>query len=130
MLTLSQAQKMTEKAVAKAEELGIAITVTIVDAHGVLLSAQRMEKALPISPEFAFAKAYTSAVLRMPTADIGAYATPGKPYYGVTSAFAGKLMVIAGGIPIIENNTVIGAIGVGGSADVAQDVACAQAAIA
>ena len=129
MLTLDQAQKMAAKALEKAKDLGIEITVCVVDDDGTLLTSQRMENAFPISPEFAMAKAYTSAVLKMPSGDVGKYATPGQPYYGITSAFGGKLMVIAGGLPIVENGITIGAIGVGGSPDPGQDLICAQAAL-
>ena len=129
MLTLDQAQKMATKALEKAKNLGIEITVCVVDDDGTLLTSQRMENAFPISPEFAMAKAYTSAVLKMPSGDVGKYATPGQPYYGITSAFGGKLMVIAGGLPIVENGITIGAIGVGGSPDPGQDLICAQAAL-
>ena len=36
---------------------------------------------------------------------------------------------MAGGIPVLEGNTVVGAIGVGGSYDVNQDVMCAEAGV-
>ena len=129
MITLTQAQTILAAAVQKAEALGTQITATVVDAYGVIVATVRMDGALVVSPKYAQAKAYTAATLRLPTATIAQYATPGKPYYGTTSAFEGEMMVIAGGIPIMENNIVIGAIGVGGSADVDQDVACAQAGI-
>lgn len=118
---------MIDAAIKKAEDLKEKITVVVTDSYGVMIAAQKMDGALVISPKFAQAKAYTSAVIGLSTADIGKYASPGQPFYGTTSAFEGEMMVIAGGIPIIENGKTMGAIGVGGSHDVNKDVICAQA---
>ena len=85
--------------------------------------------ALTISPKFAIAKAYTSGTLGMPTADMAAYAVPGKPYYNMNALFGGELTTIAGGVPIKMGGKLVGGIGVGGSADVAQDAECAVAAV-
>ncbi|KKR88086.1 MAG: hypothetical protein UU34_C0001G0083 [Candidatus Curtissbacteria bacterium GW2011_GWA1_41_11] len=128
MISLDSAQKAIEKAVTKAQDLGITVTVTVVDDHGTLIAASKMDGALNISPKYSYAKAFTSANLGLPTADIAGYAIEGKPYFGTTSAFGGELMVIAGGLPVKKGGKVIGAVGVGGSADVNQDVECAKAA--
>lgn len=129
MITLDKALKAIDGAIKQAEDLKEKVTVTVVDKYGVMVASQKMDGALVISPKFAMAKAYTSAVLCLATADIAKYATPGQPYYGTTSAFEGELMVIPGGIPIVDRGEVVGAIGVGGSHDVGKDVACAQAGL-
>lgn len=129
MLTLSDARKAVEAAIVKAGELDVTITISVVDEHGAPILTERMDGALNISPEFSTTKAYTSAVLGLSTEDIAQYSGEGKPYYGVTSAFGGKIMVIAGGLPVKKNGKTIGGIGVGGSYDVAHDVECAAAAL-
>ena len=88
----------------------------------------RMEDAFVISPDFAQTKAFTAATLKMPTSGLLEYATTNKPYFGVNTLFGGKLTAIAGGISVKEMDVVIGAVGVGGSADPSQDEACAKAA--
>ena len=100
----------------------------IVDGHGSLIALSRMDGALHISPRFAVTKAFTAANLRLPTEDLGSYAGEGKPYFGLNTLFGGELTPMAGGLPISQNGMVIGAVGVGGSTDVKQDVACAQEA--
>lgn len=129
LLDFSKAKKAIEAAEAKAKELGIAVSIAIVDEYGDLVAFSRMEGAIKISPKFALAKAYTAGTIGMATADMAPYATPGKPYYGMDALFGGELTTIAGGLPIKEDNKLTGGIGVGGSADVGQDVECAKAAL-
>ncbi|SRR5258708_677375 len=129
MITLAKAKEALEASESKAKELGITVSTAIVDEHGVLLAFSRMDGALNISPRFSQAKAHTAAALGMASADVAEYAEEGKPFMGVNTFFAGDWMVIAGGLPVKSNGKVTGAVGVGGSMDVKQDVECAQEAI-
>lgn len=88
-----------------------------------------MDGAINISPQFSVAKAYTAATVGIASGDIAGYAAEGKPYFGIESAMGGKLTVIAGGVPVMSGGRVVGAVGVGGSQDVSQDVECAKAAV-
>jgi len=126
MLTLEIAQKIVNRTLDRARELQISVSVAVVDTHGTLVAFSRMDGALTISPKFATTKAFTAATLRMPTDGIAPYAESGKPYAGLHAIFGGELTTIAGGVPIVINGIVVGAIGVGGSADVSQDLACAK----
>lgn len=129
MITLTQAQELATKVIRKAVELQQNVSVAIVDKHGDLVYLAKMDDSLIISPQFAQAKARTSALLGLATSQISAYAQPGKPYFGITDAFGGELMIIAGGVPISKEKTVIGGIGVGGSYDVTIDEQIAQSAL-
>ena len=129
MISLDSARRAAEASTKKAEQLGIKITVVVVDEHGLPVCVNRMEGAFPVSPKFAQAKAYTAATLGVGSGDIAQYAGEGQPYFGVTDAFGGKLMVIAGGLPVKKGGKVVGGVGVGGSMDVSQDVECAKAAV-
>lgn len=123
------AKSAVDKAIAKAGELGVAISVAVVDQYGDLVAFGRMKGALKISPRFAIAKAFTSGTLGMGTQDMAGFVVEGKPYFGLTSLFGGELTTIAGGVPIKKGETLVGGIGVGGSTDVNQDLECAKAAL-
>lgn len=125
----SKARKAIEASEAKAKEFGIAVSTAIVDEYGDLVAFSRMPGAIKISPKFALAKAYTAGTIGMATADMAPYAVEGKPYYGMDALFGGELTTIAGGLPIKAGDKLVGGVGVGGSADVSQDVECAKAGL-
>lgn len=129
MLSLVKAKKAIEAAELKAKELNIAISTVIVDEHGAIIIVSRMDNSIPISPKFAYTKAFTSAVLGLSTGDIAPYAVPEKPYFGINSIFGGELTTIAGGLPVKIDNKLVGGVGVGGSMSTVQDIACAQEAV-
>ena len=128
MITLKKALEAINASEKKAKELDIAVTTVIVDEHGSLIALSRMDGALHISPRFAATKAFTAANLRLPTGDLGKFTGEEKPYFGLNTLFGGELTPMAGGLPIRKDETVIGAVGVGGSTDVKQDVECAEEA--
>jgi len=129
LLTLEKAKKALEAAEKKAAELNIKVSVVIVDESGVIIAIHRMDGAVSVSPMFATAKAYTSGTLGLPTGEIAKYAGPDKPYYGVSDLDGGKLTTVTGGLPIVIAGKLSGGIGVGGSYDVTEDLACAQAGV-
>jgi uncharacterized protein GlcG (DUF336 family) len=129
MISLDKAVEALRASEKKAEELGTTVSTAIVDDYGILIAFSHMDGALHISPRFSQAKAFTSASLGLPSGDVAAYAAEGKPYFSINTSFGGELMVIPGGLPVKHNGKVIGAVGVGGSLDVNQDVECAKAAV-
>jgi uncharacterized protein GlcG (DUF336 family) len=57
-------------------------------------------------------------------------AQPGGELFGLQANGRGRYVMFGGGLPVTDvEGTVIGAVGVSGAA-VAEDVACAQAAVA
>ena len=72
--------------------------------------------------------AFTAAAARKATHEYGSASQPGAPAYGINAAIGGRLMVVAGGLPVIWQGEVVGGIGVS-SGTPAQDQAVAQAGI-
>jgi len=128
MIKADLANKAMAAVEAKAREMNLSLTMAVVDEYGGLVFLKRMDGALVVSPDFARAKAYTSAVLMAPTAQIAQMVGEGKPYHGLTDLKGGDFTVIAGGIPVKADGRVVGAVGVGGSPDPAQDEVCAKEA--
>lgn len=129
MITLKRAKEALEASERKAKELGIAVTTVVVDEHGSIVAVERMDGAIPISPRFAYAKAFTSANLGMPTDAIEQYAAENKPYFSVNTLFGGELTTIAGGLPVTMDGKIVGGVGVGGSTDTKQDLDCAKESV-
>jgi hypothetical protein len=87
-----------------------------------------MDGALPASSEIAVSKAYTAAVLRMATHEVGELAQPGGILYGIQHTHNGKIILFGGGFPLLLDGEVVGAIGIsGGSVD--EDIRVAQPAV-
>jgi uncharacterized protein GlcG (DUF336 family) len=107
------AQKMVDKAVAKAREIGVSENVAILDDGGNLKAFGRMDGAPIPTIEMAQNKAYT-ALLGVSTQEFFNF------IHGDPSLLAGvptlaRMAAWGGGFPIKVNGEVIGAIGVSGA---------------
>ena len=110
-----------------AQKLGIAINVAITDSSGVLAGFLRMPGAFLHSIDIAIDKAYTSASFGFPTSQ-WLNILEGDPALKAGLPLRPRLVIFGGGLPIVENGTRIGGIGVsGGSAE--QDEECARAGL-
>ncbi len=123
-LTLERAKAVVEAALRKAEEIGVAMNIAIVDAGNNLVAFARMDRAWLGSIDIAQGKAFTARAFDMETKALGKMAQPGEPLFGIHASNNGKIIIFAGGIPLKDGDTVVGAIGVsGGTVDQDQEVA-------
>ena len=113
-ITAEKIQAGLQAALKKAKELNSPSSIAIVDEGRNLLGFVRMENALLASIEISQAKAYTSRSLNMKTGDVIALVQPGGPLYGMENSHRQPLVVFAGGVPIMHQGKVIGAVGVAG----------------
>lgn len=127
-LDIEDARILIAGAAEKSREIGVPMCIAITDESGQLIAFERMDGGKVTSTTIAIDKAFTAAGAKRATHDYGAVSQPGKPAYGINSAIGGRLMVVGGGLPVIVDGEVVGAIGISsGTPD--QDLACAQAGI-
>lgn len=116
-LTLEAAEKIITEATRYAKENNSpGGSIAVVDAGGNLLSFRRLNGSFPASAEVAIEKARTAAAFRAPS----------KKFEDSINQNRAALITVGhnflqGGIPIIYNGEVIGAIGVSGAASAQQD---------
>ncbi len=101
------------------------VDMAVVDDAGNLLAYARMDRCL--RPTFALRKAYTSAVRGMDTA---AFAEQLKAQGRSLESFGDpQLIALAGGVVVLHEGAVVGAIGVGGLPSGLDDEAIAKAGL-
>jgi glc operon protein GlcG len=122
-LTSEGALKLLHAAVAKAAEMKVPQCISIVDAGGHLLAFARMDGAFVQSIDTSLMKAMTAASYGVPTGDVEAGID-----LKLAIATQGKRINLPGGLPVIVDGHVIGAIGVG-SGTGEQDKQVANAAL-
>jgi uncharacterized protein GlcG (DUF336 family) len=123
-LTLAGAQTILQAGIAKAEEMGVPQCLTVVDAGGNTVAFARMDGARFLSERSSKAKAVTATSSGTRTGGIRAEAE-----LKLALATGGSMTNLNGGLPIVVDGEVIGAVGVG-SGTGQQDVEVAEAAIA
>lgn len=123
-LTHEGALKILRAAIAKATEMKQPQCISITDDGGHLLAFVRMDGAKVLSIDSSLKKAMTAASSRTPSGQTNPAAE-----IKLALATGGKLTNLLGGLPIVVDGHVIGAIGVG-SGTGEQDLEVAKAATA
>lgn len=127
-ITLSEAQKVLEAALRKAEEISSPSSIAIMDEGRELLAFARQPDALLASIEISISKAYTARSMNMNTGDIGPMTQPGQPLFGLENTHQRALVTFAGGRPLRVGDEIVGAVGVaGGTVDQDDEIAAAAA---
>ncbi len=107
-MNLRKAEAIIESAIKAAEEIGIKVSVAVVDENGFLVALHRMDGAPSPTPDMARDKAWTAASFGMPTEETRVFGTIN------TSNWNDRATQVPGGIPIKENGKIVGGIGVAG----------------
>lgn len=125
-ITYEQARLAADAALRKADELGVAMSVAVLDAGSNLVRFARQDGAILATIDVAVAKANTAVSLQMATCDVHGLTEPGQPLFGLGAIKGGTYVTWGGGRPISVGNGVIGAIGAsGGTAEQDDEVALA-----
>ena len=110
-ITIDQAKQVMAAAEDKAKQHNWPVAISIVDTHGVLVMFQRLENTQIGSVDLSLEKAKTSALFRRTTKSYEDGLEAGGRGLRVLKHPA---MIIEGGVPILKEGKVIGAIGVSG----------------
>lgn len=124
-LTLDGAKAMVAAAEAEGTKNGWNVSIAIVDAAGGLVVFHRLENTQPASDMIAIGKARTAARFKRPSKMLEESVANGR----LALLAVSDALPMQGGLPIVVDEHVIGAIGVSG-VTAAQDEQVAQAGLA
>lgn len=124
VLTLDGAKALAAAAVAEATKLAApGGAIAIVDDGGHLLYLERLDNTFAMAAPVAEGKARTAALFRRPTKGLEDAIVSGR-----TTLLNVADTPLQGGVPIVVDGVVVGAIGVSGAASADQDRMIAEAA--
>ena len=126
-VTLEEGVKLCEDAIAKAKELGIKISVSVVDSGTNLVTMQKMEGTIILGIEGSRGKAVASVIFGQPSGELVAR-SESPTMKALTIQMNGRFIMGQGAVPIFRNGEVIGACGVGGGT-AEEDEICSRAAV-
>jgi glc operon protein GlcG len=132
-LTLEGARVIIAAAARQAAAMNLKVNIAVVDDGGHLLSFDRMDDARPASGYTAITKATAAATFRQATGPLPAGTANPDPLLNLSlqlaaQASGGKVTTLNGGVPVVVDEQVIGAVGVGGGSG-EQDATVARAGI-
>jgi len=124
--SLELALRLIEGVRAEAEARSLALAMCVVDAGGHVIATQRMDGAALGAMRLAEGKAYTAVLWGTRTGDFTESTQPGGADWGWNTT-DDRIVVYAGGIPLVADGQLVGGLGAsGGAAD--EDEACVVAA--
>src|ERR1700745_1125689 len=111
VLTLEVAKKIAAAAEAEAKKRGATVVIVVVDDGGDLLLLDRLDDTQVASVEVGIGKARTAAIFRRPSKVFEDQVRDGR----IAAIALPGASPLQGGVPIIYEGKVIGAIGVSGN---------------
>ena len=124
-ISLARAQAAIGAAIAEAEKHGWALNVAVVDSGANLVAFGRMDGAQLGSIAISEHKARTAVKFRRPTKAFEEGIQKNDYKYQLT---LDDIIALRGGIPLVEDGKLIGAIGCSGGAGSQDEVACTAGA--
>jgi len=129
VLTRDQARTCIERGMKRAQELGFKVAIAVVDQAGHLVACERMDGALWVTPEIARAKANAAAGFHATTLDLEERFTK-RMLFADNVATLGQYEFVfgRGGVPLVDGDRIVGAVGVSGAVPADNDHTIADAA--
>jgi len=126
ILTLAGARAVVAAAETEARKNGAGGAIAVVDDGGSLLLLERLDETFPAAAAVAIEKARTAAQFRRPTSVFEDAIRGGRlSLLGVS-----VMTPLQGGVPLLSDGQLVGAVGVSGAASAQQDEEIAKAAAA
>jgi glc operon protein GlcG len=124
---LETAQRAVEAGLGYAREHDLRMTVLVMDVSGTVCAAARMDGSRTITYAIALAKANTAREFQSTTGELAARVKPENKV--AIGQLAPNIAFLGGGVPIMRDGAVVGAIGTSGGTE-QQDIECADLALA
>ena len=117
---LTLAKQMAQAAEEKATQMGVAISIAVVDVSGNLVLFHRMPDSVQASVPYAHHKAYTAATYQWPSGNMDELISPPSAMTALLNIDP-KVTSLGGGLPIRVKGRCIGGLGISGGA-IVQDI--------
>jgi glc operon protein GlcG len=128
-MTLELAERVAEAARAKAMELGISMTVSVVDESGRLVLCKRGDGTGFFTTDTSRAKAVAAVAFRRTTKELAELQRSSPEFWrALPGLLPGEVLPTTGAVPIIIDGRVVGAVGCGGGT-AEEDHECALAGV-
>ena len=114
-IPLPEARAIIEGAIAFARSQNMRMAVAVLDDGGYIVSVDRMDGTSFNSVNQAIGKAFTSVLYRRPSADMAELVkTAPDRFYGIMNLWPGKVYIVSGGLPLVVDGKLVGAVGISG----------------
>ena len=111
VLTLDAAKRIAAASEAEARKRGATVVIAVVDDGGYLLVLERLDDTQVASVDVGIAKARTAAIFRRPSKVFEDQVKNGR----VSALALPNAVALQGGVPIVIDGKVVGAVGVSGN---------------
>jgi glc operon protein GlcG len=117
-LTLEGAKKVISAAVAEAKKLSApGAAIAVVDDGGNLMALERLDNTFAAGASISIGKARTAALFKRPTKAFEEIINKGRTAMTTLNDFT----PLQGGVPIMVDGQIVGAVGISGAASAQQD---------
>ena len=123
-LGLKKAKDLIERVEQYVQKKGVSAVIAVCDVSGNPIAVHVMDGAYLVSFDVAMKKAYSAVAVKMSTLELGKLAQVGGGFQGLDKLEADKMVFFGGGIPLMKNGCLVGALGIsGGSGEVDHEIA-------
>ena len=113
-ITLEEANRVIDAAIAKARELGFNMAIAVVDLQTSLVASARMDGTNPFTPDVVRGKAVATAVTKGTPSGVAASRFPQALLDTVRDLYGGRITWVQGAVPLTKDDKLVGAVAAGG----------------